>query len=313
MKLYKAQLRLLSPLGTPLAADTLFGHICWSMAYREGDEKLAKFLRRMDSDAPPLLLSDPFPAGNLPVPVLPLQHNANDEKDRDRYKDLKKIRYISISRLAECCKALNSTAILEHLSQQIDGKQNEKLFLSPHNHVNRLGGGTVEGGVFFTEDIYPDSGNSLYDIYINSDEYDASQLKMILTDALAGGYGRDKSIGRGVIEVGVVEQAKLPDAENHNAVMLLGPCVPAQTDPTKGFWSIKAKTGRLGGHWAISEFPFKKTIMMLQAGSILQTDKPNPFYGRIVHNVHPELPKVVHYGLAMVLRVRLQHDIMEAA
>lgn len=324
MKQYKAQLTLLSPLGTPLAADTLFGHICWSMAYGEGDEKLGEFLSRMDSDKPPLLLSDPFPAGRLPVPILPTyrdpQQTANFSIDE---KDLRKIHYIDSDRLADCLQDLNGKSLMESLrcqhQQESDlsdddtQKRVKKIAISPHNRVSRFGSGTVQGGVFFTEDTFTAQYGSFYDLYIASDEYDAGGLKGILEEALAWGYGRDKSIGRGAIKVERVEPVSLPDVKHPNAVMLLGPCAPAQSDPVKGFWSIKAKTGRLGGHWAISEFPFKKTIMMLQAGSVLLTDIPRPFYGRMIHDVHDTLKQVVHYGLSLALPIRLSRDSVEAA
>lgn len=311
MLLYKAQLELASPLGTPLAADTLFGHICWAMAYQEGEEKLAEFLDKMDSEMPPLVLSDPFPAGKLPVPVLPLQHNSHDVKRQDQYKELKKAACIDTEYLTACITNMDLESIMQQLKKQKELKLLK--YPTPHNYVNRLGAGTVEGGVFFTEDIYPEACQTLYELYLFSEVYDAGQLRKIFNDALAGGYGRDKSTGRGVIKLLEIKQAELPCAENPNAVMLLGPCAPAENDPVKGFWSIKAKAGKLGGHWAISEYPFKKTIMMLQAGSILITDKCKPFYGRMVHDIHETLPQVVHYGISLALPVRLSQEVVEAA
>lgn len=308
MKTYKARLKLTSALGTPLAADTLFGHICWSMVYDAGTQALGKFLGAMDSDEPPIILSDPFPADMLPVPVLPRRHMGTDN-----VKDLLRIRWLPTSQFQQCQERLSFDTLIEQLARCPQVPLESQESLAPHNHVSRLGGGTVEGGIFFTEDMFVDSQGALYDLYILSDTYTADQLHDLLTLAVQGGYGRDKSTGRGTIEVQSVSPMVLPVIEAANAVMLLGPCVPATSDPLKGYWNIRAKAGKLGGHWAITENPHKKTVMMIQAGSVLLTDTAKPFYGRMVHNVHPDIPDVVHYGIAPAIPVRIVQDSVEAA
>ena len=37
MKTFKFTLRPLTPFGTPVAGDTLFGHFCWAARERNGD------------------------------------------------------------------------------------------------------------------------------------------------------------------------------------------------------------------------------------------------------------------------------------
>jgi len=170
-------------------------------------------------------------------------------------------------------------------------------------------GGTIEGGIFFTEEYFFVPDTNVFDMYVLS-EYTDEMLQETLNAALEGGYGRDKSTGKGIIEVVCVKPACLPKADNPNAVMLLGPCVPAASDPVRGFWTIKAKQGKLGGHWAVTEHYRKKTVMMLQAGSLLLTDSPKSFYGSIVHKVHNTLPEVVHYGLAMALPLTAASELL---
>ena len=100
--------------------------------------------------------------------------------------------------------------------------------LVPHNRIDRLGGGTISGGVFFQEEESVDVVKGrLYDCYAASPEYDARHIHLMFAQALQSGYGRDKSIGRGVIDVINVESWSPPTVENSNAVMLLGPCARA--------------------------------------------------------------------------------------
>ncbi len=319
MNLYKAELKVKSALGTDLAADTMFGHICWAMYYKDGEEHLQKFLCAMESPSPPLILSDPFPSGFLPVPVT-VGPTKNQQSKNDSVKDIVRQKLISCRLFEDIKDCISGDSVFQQLIHQAKSQDESRIdkkhietCLMPHNHVNRLGGGTIGGGVFFTEEQFWAADKNTFDMYVMSAEYTDKMIQDILHTALKCGYGRDKSTGKGVIEVASVKPASLPKADSPNAVMLLGPCVPAANDPVDGFWRIKAKAGRLGGHWAVTYSPFKRTLMMLQPGSILLTDKPRPYYGQMVHNVHPELNEVVHYGIAPALPVKLEKSVLEAA
>ena len=212
------------------------------------------------------------------------------------------------SAFCDCCGSLSPKRLMEVLVNASEAADDMQEMLVPHNRIDRFGGGTIQGGIFFQEEMFVDpQRGKMYDMYVASFVYDASRIEAMLAKATEGGYGRDKSTGRGVIKWEKCESWSPPLMTNANAVMLLGPCAPAASDPTDGYWKIKAKAGRLGGHWAIDENPFKKTITMLQSGSTLMTESPKPFYGRMVENVHPNLP-VRHYGLALALPVRLENN-----
>ena len=305
LRYFKIRFRLASPLGTPLAADTLFGHLCWSLVYGDnGENKLREFLDAMSGESPPLLLSDPFPSGMLPIPVLPSAPQM-PTLEPDTIKNLRKRTLMTTESFLACCGNLSPTGLLQTLAKADEPFASTETTLVPHNHVDRLGGGTIEGGIFFHEDEFPKKEN-VYDMYVASPIDEANPIKEKLSKATEGGYGRDKSTGRGVIDWLEIEPWTPPTVSHPNAVMLLGPCAPATDDPTDGYWKIKAKAGRLGGHWAIDKNPFKKTMMMLQAGSVLLTETPKDFYGRMVENAHsdPELG-VRHYGLALALPIHL--------
>lgn len=40
MRSYRVEITPRSPWGTPLQADTLFGHLCWALAYTQGGKAL---------------------------------------------------------------------------------------------------------------------------------------------------------------------------------------------------------------------------------------------------------------------------------
>lgn len=80
MNWFEIKLAVRSPLGTRLAADTLFGHLCWSILYQEGQAALTDFLRAYHDGAPPLVLGDPQPDGFWPLPVLPKPSKSQAEQ-----------------------------------------------------------------------------------------------------------------------------------------------------------------------------------------------------------------------------------------
>src|SRR5208337_1708500 len=75
---YTVEVELKSPIITAFQADTIFGHICWAIRFirwdgSEDGDGLKEFLDLYDNrgQGPPLLVSDGFPKGYLPKPVLP--------------------------------------------------------------------------------------------------------------------------------------------------------------------------------------------------------------------------------------------------
>jgi len=181
----------------------------------------------------------------------------------------------------------------------------------PHNTINRLTGTTGDkGSFFFTREYHISPAEPpVFHLLAGSACYGAGQIKDLMTAGLEAGYGKYKSRGKGKLTVETVKPAALPAAENPNAVMLLANCVPAETDPACGFWKLTTKFGKLGGHWAVGPHPsgihnpFKKPLVMLSAGAVLNTESPRPFYGRLVKQIHADFPEICHYGLAPAIPV----------
>jgi len=75
MREAKLTLRPVSPFLSPLQSDTLWGQVAWAIAYAEGvteeTDACQRFTGRYGKAGdPPLVVSDAFPAGALPMPVL---------------------------------------------------------------------------------------------------------------------------------------------------------------------------------------------------------------------------------------------------
>lgn len=69
--------------------------------------------------------------------------------------------------------------------------------------------------------------------------------------------------------------------------------------PTDGFYKTLVKYGKLGGEFTFCGKPFKKPLMMITAGSSFKVKEYiKLFYGRMVEDIAPAKPEVVHYGYA---------------
>jgi len=347
MQWFDITLKVQSALGTPLSADTLFGHLCWGIRYGQGEQALTDFLAAFAEGTPPLLLSDPYPVGFWQMPALPRPRPEHEEQllkiicsqdkarlgkslpgcralDRiqgakpgsvdafDVLKWLYKLRWLPDDVLAGTIHQLGSASILNWFLAHGCGQPTMPVeTIVPHNTINRLSGTTAdEGSFFFTRELHIDPSNPpVFHLLAGSDCYDADRLKDLMTAALGAGYGKYKSRGKGKVAVESVTPTTLPAAASPNAVMLLAACVPAEADPAQGYWKLAAKSGKLGGHWAVGPHPggkhnpYKKPLVMLAAGAILKTDAPRPYYGRLVDHIHPDFAEVRHYGLSPAIPV----------
>lgn len=348
MKLHDLTLSVQSPLGTLLAADTLFGHICWGIRYSEGVAKLEEFLGSFEKSDPALLLSDPFPLDFWPIPVLPKpipneedaligliikqqrhelsqklpecplsKYQASTEVTNieafDILKWLNKLRWIETAALEKLANKMSTMAILEYFISNGCGDPKMPVeAMVAHNTINRLTNMTLsEGGLFFTKDQYVSPDNPVdFHLLVASNTYSSDEIVSLFENALSGGYGRDKSTGKGKIKVGQAKSFKMPSVKEPNTVLLLGPSAPAKEDPTDGYWQIFTRYGKLGGDWATgpgptgNHNPFKRPLTMLKSGSVLFTDSPRLYYGRLIDNVHAEFAQVKHYGLSIAMPMR---------
>jgi CRISPR-associated protein Csm4 len=313
MNHFRATLTLAGPVGgaDPWQADTIFGHLCWALRYAQGEAGLLRFLSAyQEAEAsqrePPLLVSNGFPGELLPKP-LHLEHvslSASDdssqaETDFARRKHLKE-RSLLTPQEFESARRGNFAAIGDKDPEHVIRHR-----VTLKNQINRLTNTTGEGGQLFgfEETFIPQ-----VTIYCGvADGYEALARRLFESLAVSG-YGKRKAVGYGAVQqVDWQPFDWFPNVPDANAAVSLSNFVPAQRDPTDGWWRTLVKYGRLGEEYAHSENPFKRPVVMLRAGSVLRHPSPRAYYGRMVRDVAPALPNVVHYGYALAVPLKVQN------
>lgn len=327
MTTLRATLRLHSALATPLAADTLFGHVCWGIVYHEGTAALAEFLSAMSDGTPPLVLSDPLPAGCWPMPLLPPlrpeDHEAllapaeGDGEARirafQRLKSVRKREWLPHRLWNSLASRLGPRALTETLLAADAPPPALVPAPVPHATIDRFSGGTLREHGFHVDRQWFPPGPVDFDLWVRT-TLPTERVHMLLAWGLEGGYGRDASTGKGHLTLEQLVPDSLPTVNRANAVVLLGPCAPTARDPAIGTWDVEVRIGRLGGNFATggaaAATPFKYPVVFLARGSVLLTDDPPPLLGRMVPNVHPTRPEVVTCGYALTLPARLAEEAM---
>lgn len=298
MDWFRVTLDVPGPTGTPWQADTIFGHLCWAVKHRRGEEALRRFLEPFLEGKPPLLLSSGFPSGLLPRPVLPvaLPQGASPE-DRARARDLRKQELVSAQDFQRCI------ATPAHMPGPVPRKSLVQTRVTLKNQLNRITGTTGDEGQLFN---FEEHWLPQVDIYVkvaNGHKEEAEELFGFLAES---GYGKRKSVGYGAIR-GVqfqpFEGSKPPPGAD--GFVTLSPFVPSASDPTEGFWRTRVKYGKLGEERAVSANPFKRPVLMLAEGSAFYDAAPREWYGRMVTGLSDAFPDVVHYGYALPVPAKL--------
>ncbi|MGQ9730349.1 MAG: type III-A CRISPR-associated RAMP protein Csm4 [Candidatus Zipacnadales bacterium] len=301
MKDYRIQIRLLAPLGTPWQSDTVFGHLCWQVVYGRGDLGIEEFLAPFREGRPPFVLSDGFPGDLLPRPLVPEKRSQKSSAaSYAATKARKRSRFIRLTDL----QAFREGGDLPIAPISTTWRTFEVPYAAIHRHTGTTGPTErVEGGSFFsTELIAPDAGD-LLSLYLRAEGEWGQWVVGMLKEMAPLGFGRDRSTGTGAYEVLGMEPfegfAPLPEA---NAFLSLSSYCPAQGDPTKGYWRVRLKYGKLG-ETASSGNPFKRPLIQFEPGALFfVTDGPvRPYYGRAVPHIAPGMPEAIQCGYTLAV------------
>lgn len=309
MKIYRVTLTLRSPSGSAWQADTVFGHLCWLLKWREGKAALDSWLERYRNNDPPFLLSDGFPGDLLPRPVPPPETQKPPSKQEgmkasDERKHLKTIEWLTLPEFEQVRAGNRFLPTLEGDA----ARQNLTLpQVTFKNQISRLTGTTGEEG-----QLYPFVAQVCWEtvtLYVRiADEKTKATLHSLFDDLTATGYGKRKSVGYGEIKEWKWELfAGFPAVNAANAFVSLSHFVPAAKDPVDGQWRINIKYGKLGGELVAAGNPFKRPLVMLTPGSWFQTEQPEKeWYGRmVIKDIKPDHPyDIVQYGLAFAVPMK---------
>jgi CRISPR-associated protein Csm4 len=326
---FTVEISLKSSVITPFQADTIFGHVCWAMRflYGESSGRLEEFLRSYETETfPPLILTNGFPKGLLPRPILPPVHSEDLDKivgRRNRVEVSTKIREVTdlefipkeiLSQLSHK-GCLDPKGLFELLFDRYESilpylNLSEPMVVQ-HNAINRIKQETT--ALYFQEEQFFAEDRRKFQVYLKSSYFSKDELANIFELIGDQGYGKDKSTGKGHFDVEIKENLDLPEFKDSNAFMTLSSYVPNSQDPTNGCYKPLHKYGKLGGTYAkglLDGNPFKKPILMFAAGSTFYDAyfSERKVYGSLLCDVHHD-SRIKHYGYAFPLGIRLDEEI----
>lgn len=300
MRVYKIIINPCSPFITPLQADTLFGHLCWVVAHRDGEKGIKEFLEPFMKGSPPFVLSDGFPAGLLPKP-LSLDYEGQRTLSPEECKRLKKVDFVD----PEKFKKIQAGKIIIPAEKKEDVEVRRNMV---HNTINRLTFTTMEeGGLYTLEERFVEA----YDVYVKVISEDWKEHVVGLLEELSHtGFGKKKSIGKGHFTIEGVEPADaLFELEGAGGFVTLSSFFPRREDPVEGFYRTFVKYGKLGEEFTYCGNPFKRPVMLIKTGSVFKTDgRPAEYYGCMIKGVAPAKPEVVQYGYAFTVPLKWRYE-----
>ena len=311
--LHRARLALQTPLGTPLAGDTLFGQLCWALRETAGTPELARRLDGYTHGEPWLVASDGFPTGFLPRPALPQDFlPALAPKER---KAAKKCRLIPAQGVGQPLVALLASAVDE--AAAYGSGRAPVAAMRAHNTLDRRSGTTGQGEFApYTQPLMFHAAHQAIDVYLVLDEtrVAADEARMLLDVVGTTGFGRDASIGLGKFSVCEFAPARLAQAADANACWTLAPCAPQGLgfDGARSYWRVLTRFGRHGNALALAANAFKTPMLLAATGAVLvpgDGDFACAFVGQGLGGdgtLSKAEPATVHQGYAPVLPITLE-------
>ncbi len=340
MKLYQLTIKPLTPFGTPLKGDTIFGHLCWQAAYDSGllVGGLDQWIEKYDTD-PFIVCSSAFPllveeqTGEniaLPRPQLPselLEITCPDVERSTRMKarkELKKKKWLLVKEDLKLQLQPDSlltdvelfsryyASLPDDLRRRYAAESEKKIFLvdhQAHNSIDRLTGttGSDPGFAPYTcENIAWLPGMKLVVFcLINEDALDEDCLRTMVERIGQFGFGRDAATGLGRFELIDCKLRELPTNERANACFTLSPSVPEVNLYSHKYFLPFTRFGRHGDRLAHSVNPFKAPVVMADEGAVfIPCDSDvfsRPYLGRAVHDISLVQPQAVAQGYAIYL------------
>ena len=325
MRLAEIVIKPISPFGTPLKGDTIFGHFFWQIVY---DPSLIKgdLERLVDiyGHEPFAVFSSAFPRLRdgwlLPRPTLPLGYLVQREKKGPCFESLKKFKqekkkkWMKVKGLKINLKGISSFTETEaaEVVQESWGlgpfpTSFKGLILQeaqPHNTINRLTFTTGEGFAPYQTENYwflPGLRLSVFVLY-QPELISLESIKKAFSRIGQMGFGRDASTGLGRFEVENLYEHELP--EPAQTLYTLGPYVPQEEDYEQIWYQPFVRYGRHGSYLVLTGKPFKNPVLMAEEGAVLKASSPKgPFLGRALTNLSKAEKRTVGQGFSIVLPV----------
>ncbi len=303
MELYQLDIAPTGGFYTPIKGDTLFGMFCWAAAEKFGENRLTKLLDGYADNRPYIVLSDAFPKGHLPKPVLPFPYYKKEgQKDDDfNAKDRKKFKRREWLPADKVFLPTNQMAA--SFAEVSFMKKTLKTANSVNPETNHASGGKYSA--YLTDQFYYQSVLTVYAV-IDEPRISADEVKSLFEQIGLTGYGKKASSGGGKFSVREMKRVSF-DNPDYTALMTLAPCVPAigEFDADKSFYKVFIRFGRHGNTAALSGNPFKLPVLTMDTGAVLTPNtmpaKAPLFVGTGVKGVSLTDDRTVFQGYAPVI------------
>lgn len=290
---YRVGVELLGPLSTPLHSGTIFGHLCWAWRALEGEQSLGAWLEQLPRD--PFLISDAFPAGYLPRPVLKpsVRMQPSTLKELDQAKKAKKASFVAVDAFLRLRDRMDEAGLATALASVKAGDPaGTHRVRTAHNTIDRRTGTTPDsGGLYFTHSEWPSDKSGRFDVYVATS---LAPDKLERLFALMGewGYGKDASVGRGRLKCTLEAANETLFAAPGTRRMTLshGTLTPNMGDAR---YKLRTQYGKVGSVYSMSLSPFKYPVTLVRPGATFAPEGDGPF-GELLSGVHPSLAHVRH-------------------
>jgi CRISPR-associated protein Csm4 len=291
---YRIEIRLEGPVATPLHSGTLFGHLCWALR-NDSEATLEAWLSGLEES--PFLISDAFPCGWLPAPLLAPARREKPAgfEHMQKAKKLRKAGWLRVQDFLEIRGALSRRALEERMGA---GQPTPPTVVrTARNSINRLTGTTPDsGGLFFVDEMWPNA-DERREIWVSASE-SAEWLEARFREIGTLGYGADASVGRGRFTVRVEPApADLFHAPGNRCVSLSHGSLTANMGEPR--YRLHTHFGKLGSIYASGGDPFKRPLVLLRPGATFRPEDGGPF-GELLHRVHSRRPEVCHNAWHLV-------------
>lgn len=324
MKTNLLTLKLKSGLLTDLQSDTIYGHFCWRLKDKFGDDKLIDFINLYKNNKPVFLISDGLikigDSIRFPKPFLFQKSETKATKiDKvlefvERKRD-KERNYLTLSELNNFL--LTGKVELEEKNESfsLNKKRKKKKreieeSLRVSVQINRNTYSSAEGRLFSYKPKFSRQDVSFVVLIKVLDEkkFDEFECEEILQDTFIVGFGKKKSSGYGQFEILNFEEFNgLNEPKDSNYFFVLGNYLPSIEDKISPIvYDFNTKYGKFGEELALSENPFKNPIVFLTAGSCFKTEDKKDFYGRVT--IEGEISGLnsfaVQFGIPFILHYK---------
>ncbi len=311
MRLFRFGVTPVSAMGTQIRSDTLAGHLLCLYRERQGEKALLSLIGKMREGQVPFALSDAVPRGYLPVPMVPpmVRKDFRELVDQlhggdmlEGLRNLKNFRkrqsFLSIGQWEKVRDDVSSKRLYLLLQGQTDqspGTYTTELTL--HNTINRESGAVLRGALYVTRDhYYPSGGNNEehhLDVYAQVEEEFDETFRELLDDLQMSGYGRDRSTGKGQIELGPMEPMEgLSKQDGANRWLNLSTYSNTNgNELAGGSYQLETKFGKVWNGFG-EKVPFKQPLMVFKSGSTFPKRPSNPGQ-TVIGKIHSGNPDIV--------------------